>query len=155
MKKKVEWWWFRLLCRGCGGGCCDDEGGVGGEVVLWWDGDGGVAGGMVRYGGRGDDVGGVDVRWLVVRLQRRVWCGGDDGGGHDGDVMVAAVGRQPEEVEARGGEWIWGSGRSGHGDKLVFGRRRRITFLAVRRGGKGGWIFGEDGGGREGYSSGV
>ncbi|GJU03285.1 hypothetical protein Tco_1113623 [Tanacetum coccineum] len=23
--------------------------------------------------------------------------------------MVAAVGRQPEEVEARGGEWIWGS----------------------------------------------
>ncbi|GJU32700.1 hypothetical protein Tco_1176289 [Tanacetum coccineum] len=127
-------------------------------VLTWWqwrDGGGsdevGVA--MVMRGERAtrDEV----MRWLVVRLQRRVWCGGDDGGGHDGDVMVAAVGRQPEEVEARGGEWIWGSGRSGHGDKLVFGRRRRITFLAVRRGGKGGWIFGEDGGGREGYSSGL
>ncbi|GKG24443.1 hypothetical protein Tco_0395071, partial [Tanacetum coccineum] len=55
-------------------------------------------------GGRGEDRGG----------------GSDDGDGHEGGVMVAAVGRQPEEVEARGGEWIWGSGRSGHEDNIWF-----------------------------------
>ncbi|GKG33083.1 hypothetical protein Tco_0430593, partial [Tanacetum coccineum] len=77
-------------------------------ALTWWqwrDGGGsdevGVA--MVMRGERAkrDEV----MRWLVVRLQWRVWCGGDDGDGHDGGVMVAAVGRQPEEVEARGGEW--------------------------------------------------
>ncbi|GKE58349.1 hypothetical protein Tco_1497534, partial [Tanacetum coccineum] len=49
--------------------------------------------------------GGVE---LVTRMAAGVW-GSDDGDGHEGGVMVAAVGRQPEEVEARGGEWIWGS----------------------------------------------
>ncbi|GKE05946.1 hypothetical protein Tco_1397964 [Tanacetum coccineum] len=38
----------------------------------------------------------------------------------EGGVMVAAVGRQPEEVEARGGEWIWGSGRSGLDLSLLY-----------------------------------
>ncbi|GKF92683.1 hypothetical protein Tco_0279402 [Tanacetum coccineum] len=49
----------------------------------------------------------------------RLW-GSDDGDGHEGGVMVAAVGRQPEEVEARGGEWKWGLGRSGHEDNIWF-----------------------------------
>ncbi|GKD30464.1 hypothetical protein Tco_1241242, partial [Tanacetum coccineum] len=62
----------------------------------------------VRGGGeRGGDVdddgwregggGGVE---LVTRMAAGVW-GSDDGDGHEGGVMVAAVGRQPEEVEAR------------------------------------------------------
>ncbi|GKF70000.1 hypothetical protein Tco_0203057, partial [Tanacetum coccineum] len=42
----------------------------------------------------------------------------------NGGVMVAAVGRQPEELEARNGEWIWGSGRSGHEDSIWFRPKR-------------------------------
>ncbi|GKD77956.1 hypothetical protein Tco_1340577 [Tanacetum coccineum] len=79
----------------------------------------------------------MDIRW---------WCD------VDGGVVVAAVGRQPEEVEARGGEWIWGSGRSGHGDNIWFRPERSPENFSggggMVAGGKGGRKFGEDGGGR-------
>ncbi|GJU39374.1 hypothetical protein Tco_1192331 [Tanacetum coccineum] len=58
--------------------------------------------------GEGWSEGGGGGVELVTRMAAGVW-GSDDGDGHEGGVMVAAVGRQPEEVEARGGEWIWGS----------------------------------------------
>ncbi|GJR64506.1 hypothetical protein Tco_0010571 [Tanacetum coccineum] len=86
------------------------EGGEGDGVGCWSDSRGGVV--TVGEGGGG----GVE---LVTRMAAGVW-GSDDGDGHEGGVMVAAVGRQPEEVEARGGEWIWGSGRSGHEDNIWF-----------------------------------
>ncbi|GKF16869.1 hypothetical protein Tco_0061787 [Tanacetum coccineum] len=111
--------WWR---RGCNGG-----------VRLAADGDGGDGG-------------------VVETMQ---WCcsGAWDGDGDSGVMMVvelwwAAVGRQPEERVARGGEWIWGSGRSGHGDNIWFrperspesgGRRRRPrrkTFLVAGRDGE-------------------
>ncbi|GKF99079.1 hypothetical protein Tco_0297862, partial [Tanacetum coccineum] len=93
----------RLLCRGCGGGRGDDEGGVGGEVVLWWDGDGGVAGGVVGCGGRGDDVDegdegrsdgevGDDVVKVSVVVVSVRWCGCDDeGGGVRGGVVIGTI----------------------------------------------------------------
>ncbi|GKD35216.1 hypothetical protein Tco_1250725 [Tanacetum coccineum] len=103
------------------------------------------------------------------------WCRGDDGwrgvaaekggrcGGCDDDidggmmmmmmmdgVMVAAVGRQPEEVEARGGEWIWGSGRSGHEDSIWFRPERSPKNFSGGGGmvaGGGGWPEKMTGGG--------
>ncbi|GKE61517.1 hypothetical protein Tco_1511884 [Tanacetum coccineum] len=88
-----------LWCGGCGG----SEGGGGGVELVT------RMAAMVMMVTSGGDVavdGAAEPRWL--------WRG-DEGG-----VMVAAVGRQPEEVEARGGEWIWGSGRSGHEDNIWF-----------------------------------
>ncbi|GJS45907.1 hypothetical protein Tco_0596028 [Tanacetum coccineum] len=118
------------------------KGGGGGGTRLsrgGWPGNGGVRGdGDTSEGGGG----GVE---LVTRMAAGVW-GSDDGDGHEGGVMVAAVGRQPEEVEARGGEWIWGSGRSGHDDNIWFRPERSPAAAA---GGKGGRKFGEDEGGRE------
>ncbi|GJZ88351.1 hypothetical protein Tco_0660133 [Tanacetum coccineum] len=73
-------------------------------------------------------------------------CGGDGGDGHEGGVIVAAVGRQPEEMEARGGEWIWGSGRSGHGDNIWFRPERSPENFS----GGGGMVAG-GGGRREGW----
>ncbi|GJX25735.1 hypothetical protein Tco_0232031 [Tanacetum coccineum] len=52
---------------------------------------------------RCDSEGGGGGVELVMRMAAGVW-GSDDGDGHEGGVMVAAVGRQPEEVESRGGE---------------------------------------------------
>ncbi|GKF26065.1 hypothetical protein Tco_0081959 [Tanacetum coccineum] len=75
---------------------------------------------------------------------------GEDGGdgvyGCDGGVMVAAVGRQPEEVEARGGEWIWGSGRSGHEDNIWFRPERSPENFSG-----GGRMVAGGGGRREGW----
>ncbi|GKG40773.1 hypothetical protein Tco_0469985, partial [Tanacetum coccineum] len=78
------------------------------------------------WGWRGDDEGGgVGCGMAAVPQCGRRWCGCGGGGVRrwwwwfgDGDsrvVMVvelwwAAMGRQPEERAARGGEWIWGSG---------------------------------------------
>ncbi|GKG43532.1 hypothetical protein Tco_0480216, partial [Tanacetum coccineum] len=67
--------------------------------------------------------------------------GGDGGDGHEGGVIVAAVGRQPKEVEARGGEWIWGSGRSGHEDNIWFRPKRSPENFS----GGGGMVAGDDG----------
>ncbi|GJY81710.1 reverse transcriptase domain-containing protein [Tanacetum coccineum] len=53
--------------------------------------------------------------------------------------MVAAVGRQPEEVEARGGEWIWGSGRSGHEDNIWFRPERSSENFSGGGGRREGW----------------
>ncbi|GKD75054.1 hypothetical protein Tco_1333336 [Tanacetum coccineum] len=69
----------------------------------------------------------------------------------------AAVGRQPEEVEARGGEWIWGSGRSGHEDNIWFRPERSpenfsggggmvVAGIRQRRGRRVAGKYGEDGG---------
>ncbi|GKE08476.1 hypothetical protein Tco_1412027 [Tanacetum coccineum] len=73
--------------------------------------------------GEGWSEGGGGGVELVMRMAAGVW-GNDDGDGYEGGVMVAAVGRQSEEVEARGGEWIWGSGRSGHEDNIWFRPKR-------------------------------
>ncbi|GKD24650.1 hypothetical protein Tco_1230864 [Tanacetum coccineum] len=123
------------------------KGGGGGGTRLsrgGWPGNGGVRGdGDTRWPwgeDGGDGVCGCDGGVPGV------W-GSDDGDGHEGGVMVAAVGRQPEEVEARGGEWIWGSGRSGHEDNIWF-RPAAAWWPAATAGGKGGRKFGEDGGGR-------
>ncbi|GJS73403.1 hypothetical protein Tco_0706244, partial [Tanacetum coccineum] len=66
------------------------------------DGDGGISCRLMCEGGGG----GVE---LVTRMAAGVW-GSDDGDGHEGGVMVAAVGRQPE-VGGKGvaEKWIWGS----------------------------------------------
>ncbi|GJS74010.1 hypothetical protein Tco_0706851 [Tanacetum coccineum] len=97
-----------------------------------WPGNGGVRGdGDTSEGGGG----GVE---LVTRMAAGVW-GSDDGDGHEGGVMVAAVGRQPEEVEARGGEWIWGSGRSGHEDNIWFRPERSPENFSGGGGRREGW----------------
>ncbi|GJS54503.1 hypothetical protein Tco_0627865 [Tanacetum coccineum] len=71
--------------------------------IRWWcDVDGGVVvvRGMVvtavmaRWCGEGE--GGVGVEVMKVATWR-LWDS-DDGDGHEGGVMVAAVGRQPEEI---------------------------------------------------------
>ncbi|GJW68867.1 hypothetical protein Tco_0123291 [Tanacetum coccineum] len=134
-----------LWCGGCGGS------GVWRGWRRWiYVGDvvaaAGVAVVMVaRCGREGDDGdecegggGGVE---LVTRMAAGVW-GSDDGDGHEGGVMVAAVGRQPEEVEARGGEWIWGSGRSGHEDNIWFRPERSPENFS----GGGGMVAGGKGG---------
>ncbi|GJV26275.1 hypothetical protein Tco_1378970, partial [Tanacetum coccineum] len=97
---------------------------------------------VARCGREGDDGdecegggGGVE---LVTRMAAGVW-GSDDGDGHEGGVMVAAVGRQPEEVEARGGEWIWGSGRSGHEDNIWFWPERSPENFSGGGGRREGW----------------
>ncbi|GJV24559.1 hypothetical protein Tco_1377254 [Tanacetum coccineum] len=113
--------WFRLAAAGSGG----DEMGDEGKMVGRWCGG----------NGDGDDGGG---RWCPL-------CGG----GCDGDVggvIVAAVGRQPEEVEAGGGEWIWGSGRSGHEDNIWFRPERSPENFS----GGGGMVAG-GGSRREGW----
>ncbi|GKD85996.1 hypothetical protein Tco_1357150 [Tanacetum coccineum] len=85
---------------------------------------------MNLYGGSGDMVVAMVMlfRWWCRRL---LWCFDED----EGVVVLwwAAVGRQPEEVEARGGEWIWGLGRSGHEDNILdfTGKLRRKTFPAA------------------------
>ncbi|GKB59022.1 hypothetical protein Tco_0915208, partial [Tanacetum coccineum] len=111
---------------------------------------GGVAAAAKRILGAYEQI----KRTLVVRS-----------GGDDDLLMMAAVelgwrwewwrrrcvGRQPEEVEARGGEWIWGSGRSGEGSIFLYilgspefgrksGRRwwRWPEQLAGKDGGDGG-----------------
>ncbi|GKD46881.1 hypothetical protein Tco_1271526 [Tanacetum coccineum] len=136
------------------------KGGGGGGTRLsrgGWPGNGGVRGDGDTRGGRGEDGGFVDVVVtavvegggggveLVTRMAAGVW-GSDDGDGHEGGVMVAAVGRQPEEVEARGGEWIWGSGRSGHEDNIWFRPERSPENFS----GGGGMVAG-GGGRREGW----
>ncbi|GJT92432.1 hypothetical protein Tco_1081277, partial [Tanacetum coccineum] len=83
------------------------------RVVLWWAAVGRQPEEVEARGGEwiwgsGDSEGGGGGVELVMRMAAGVW-GNDDGDGHEGGVMVAAMGRQPEEVEARGGEWIWGS----------------------------------------------
>ncbi|GKF08210.1 hypothetical protein Tco_0042434, partial [Tanacetum coccineum] len=88
----------------------------------------------------GEGEGGVGVE--VMRVAMWLLWGSDDGDGHKGGVMVAAVGRQPEEVEARGGEWMWGSGRSGHEDNIWFRPERSPENFS----GSGGMVAG--GGGR-------
>ncbi|GKE92047.1 hypothetical protein Tco_1573142, partial [Tanacetum coccineum] len=93
---------------------------------------------------RGGSEGGGGGVELVTRMAAGVW-GSDDGDGHEGGVMVAAVGRQPEEVEARGGEWIWGSGRSGHGDNIWFRPERSPENFS------GGGMVAGGGGLREGW----
>ncbi|GJU12062.1 uncharacterized mitochondrial protein-like protein [Tanacetum coccineum] len=95
--------------------------------------------------GEGWSEGGGGGVELVTRMAAGVW-GSDDGDGHEGGVMVAAVGRQPEEVEARGGEWIWGSGRSGHEDNIWFRPERSPENFS----GGGGMVAG-GGGRREGW----
>ncbi|GKD89494.1 hypothetical protein Tco_1365001 [Tanacetum coccineum] len=75
----------------------------------------------------------------------------------EGGVIVAAVdaagvevvlwgceGEAPKKVEARGGEWIWGSGRSGHEDNIWFRPERSPENFS----GGGGMVAG--GGGRRG-----
>ncbi|GJZ21875.1 hypothetical protein Tco_0558914 [Tanacetum coccineum] len=59
---------------------------------------------------------------VLVVMAAVVWRGaGDDGDDIMGVALWwAAVGRQPEEGVARGGEWIWGSGGSGHEDDIWF-----------------------------------
>ncbi|GJX43610.1 hypothetical protein Tco_0260286, partial [Tanacetum coccineum] len=51
----------------------------------------------------------------------------------------------PEGVEARGGEWIWGSGRSGHEDNIWFRQERSPENFSsggdMVAGGKGGRKF--------------
>ncbi|GKE91357.1 hypothetical protein Tco_1572452 [Tanacetum coccineum] len=69
-------------------------------------GDDGVAAAVVAYGGGGGSG-----------MVTAGWSGAWDGDGGSGVMMVvelwwAAMGRQPEERATRGGEWIWGSGRS-------------------------------------------
>ncbi|GKF04320.1 hypothetical protein Tco_0034988, partial [Tanacetum coccineum] len=113
-----EWWWFRLTAAGSGsdemGDEDDDDGGVGLMMVAWCC-CGAWRGMMTGDSGCWPDM----VVWMIMTMSVEWWSGG----GCDGDVggvMVAAVGRQPEEGEARGGEWIWGSGRSGHEDNIWF-----------------------------------
>ncbi|GKF05141.1 hypothetical protein Tco_0035809 [Tanacetum coccineum] len=97
-----------LWCSGGGWRARDDDG-VGG-CRLWGQ----------RGGDDGDDdgCGGVvmaAVVWrgaaMMVMIMRVV-------------LWWAAVGRQPKEGVARGGEWIWGSGRSGHEDNIWFRPKR-------------------------------
>ncbi|GJY83494.1 retrovirus-related pol polyprotein from transposon TNT 1-94 [Tanacetum coccineum] len=106
-------------CRRCGGV----------EVVISGRPNGGGVGLAAEIGGGGGHGGGDDRGW---------YDDDDDGGG----VMVAAVGRQPEGVEARGGEWIWGSGRSGHEDSIWFRPECSLENFS----GGGGMVAG--GGGR-------
>ncbi|GKD85424.1 hypothetical protein Tco_1356578 [Tanacetum coccineum] len=107
--------------HGCGGVGCN------GGVRLAADGDGGDGG-------------------VVETMQ---WCcsGAWDGDGGSGVMMVvelwwAAVGRQPEERVARGGEWIWGSGRSVEDLSFYIFWVRRSLAGKVAGGGRrwgGGW----------------
>ncbi|GKF68567.1 hypothetical protein Tco_0198246 [Tanacetum coccineum] len=113
-------------------------------VLTWW---------QWRDEGGSDEVGVAMVMRGERATRDEVMCVdgddnavGDDGDGHEGGVMVAAVGRQPEEVEARGGEWIWGSGRSGHGDNIWF----RPECSPENFSGGGGMVAG-GGGRREGW----
>ncbi|GKD78928.1 hypothetical protein Tco_1341549 [Tanacetum coccineum] len=57
------------------------------------------------------------------------------GNGDGGDVMVASVGRQPEEGAARGGEWGSGLGRSEEEEHILklTGKLRRKSFPAAAR----------------------
>ncbi|GKD86830.1 hypothetical protein Tco_1357984 [Tanacetum coccineum] len=115
---------------------CDSRGG--GSWWLSWM----MAVRVATGCGAGEGWSGVE---LVTRMASGVW-GSDDGDGYDGDVMVAAVGRQPEEVKARGSEWIWGSGRSGHEDNIWFRPERSPENFS----GGGGMVAG-GGGRREGW----
>ncbi|GKF22789.1 hypothetical protein Tco_0075111, partial [Tanacetum coccineum] len=82
------------------------------------------------------DDDGDDMRMVAGLL----WRGGcDDDDGHEGGVMVAAVGRRPEEVEARGGEWIWGSGRSGDEDSIWSRPKRWPENFSGDGGRREGW----------------
>ncbi|GJT79095.1 hypothetical protein Tco_1045820 [Tanacetum coccineum] len=92
----------------------DDDGGVGLMMVAWCC-CGAWRGMMTGDSGCWPDM----VVWMIMTMSLEWWsrggCDGDVGG-----VMVAAVGRQPEEVEARGGEWYSGSGRSGLDLSLLY-----------------------------------
>ncbi|GKA30401.1 hypothetical protein Tco_0716706 [Tanacetum coccineum] len=115
---------------------CDSRGGGVVAVVRWrW---------LMTCDSRGGLLCGVEV----VMMTSGVGCGGR--GGDRGGVMVAAVGRQPEEGEARGGEWIWGSGRSGHEDNIWFRPERSPENFSGGGGmvaGGGGWPEKMTGGG--------
>ncbi|GJS00446.1 hypothetical protein Tco_0316954 [Tanacetum coccineum] len=67
----------------------------------WWRCGEGFGGGDV-----GDSSGVVARLWGSSVVSWWRWQRDED---DEGGVMVAAVGRQPEEVEARGGEWYSGS----------------------------------------------
>ncbi|GJY07208.1 hypothetical protein Tco_0374262 [Tanacetum coccineum] len=75
---------------------------------------------------------------IVDPSGHRGWRRGDDGDGVEVVLWWAAVGRQPEEVEARGGEWIWGSGRSGHEDNIFIKFWVRRSLAGKVAGGGGG-----------------
>ncbi|GJY83493.1 hypothetical protein Tco_0496869 [Tanacetum coccineum] len=81
------------------------------------------------------------INYVAAVVGDDLWYDDDDDGG---GVMVAAVGRQLEGVEARGGEWIWGSGRSGHEDSIWF---RPECSLENFSGGGGGYHMVAGGGG--------
>ncbi|GJZ17190.1 hypothetical protein Tco_0553313 [Tanacetum coccineum] len=108
-----SWWLSWVMAVRVATGCGAGEG---------WSGDGGVR----RRGGV------VAARVEVVVWSCDSWQTSDECDGHEGGVMVAAVGRQPEEVEARGGEWIWGSGRSGDGEYFWI-RPEKLTGKLFRR----------------------
>ncbi|GKE81427.1 hypothetical protein Tco_1551427, partial [Tanacetum coccineum] len=90
------------------------------------DGVCGCDGGVRRRGGIEGGGGGVE---LVTRMAAGVW-GRDDGDGHEGGVMVAPVGRQPEEVEARsGGGMVAGGGGRREGWPEIWRRWRRERVI--------------------------
>ncbi|GKB40048.1 hypothetical protein Tco_0884990 [Tanacetum coccineum] len=99
---------------GCGVGCD----GCGGD-------DSEAAGGYEVEGGDVDDGGVVVVvRGMVMMMTVVAGCGCRRG------------------VEARGGEWIWGSGRSGHEDNIWFRPERSPKNFS----GGGGMVAGGKGG---------
>ncbi|GJT98605.1 hypothetical protein Tco_1094123 [Tanacetum coccineum] len=83
-------------------------------------------------------------RWLVASWSssRGEGCHGDDDDGGDGvavvydDGVAAAV--AAGGGEARGGEWVWGSGRSGDGDPFWCWPEKPAGKLFRRRRGGGG-----------------
>ncbi|GJS21209.1 hypothetical protein Tco_0449841 [Tanacetum coccineum] len=109
------------------------------SVVMECEGGDVAVDGVASWGEGGEAVA---VRVVVRR------CDSGDGGvvdSHGGCRGVAVV-VFPKEVEARGGEWIWGSGRSGHEDNIWFRPERSPENFS----GGGGMVAG-GGGRREGW----
>ncbi|GKB20210.1 hypothetical protein Tco_0854133, partial [Tanacetum coccineum] len=117
----MVWLWCGF-CRGV-----DDSGEGGFSGGCWW----------LRKGGARGDV--VCYRGVTVVLR----VGGD---GRGGVVDWWSATRDGAARGARGGEWIWGSGRSGHEDNIWFRPERSPENFS----GGGGMVAG-GGGRREGW----